>query len=70
MSDASGLRTITSGIPENFVNKKTTDPADLLPKDNQWNTLNNGDNVEIKVEDFEDKQSIFQLINTKRLKNQ
>ena len=39
---ATGLRTITSGIPANCSNKLTTNPSDLLPKDtnNQWGALN------------------------------
>ena len=39
---ATGLRTITSGVPVNCDNKLTTNPTDLLPKDNnnQWGSLN------------------------------
>lgn len=39
---ATGLRTITSGVPANCANKLTTNPADLLPRDNnnQWGALN------------------------------
>ena len=39
---ATGLRTITSGVPANCENKLTTNPSDLLPKggNNQWGALN------------------------------
>lgn len=42
---ATGLRTITSGVPENCVNRLTSNPADLLPSDNnEWGSLSpNGD---------------------------
>jgi len=41
---ATGLRTITSGVPTNCENKLTTNPSDLLPKggNNQWGALNPG----------------------------
>ena len=46
---ASGLKTITSGVPSNCANKLTTNPADLLPKDNnnQWGSLNPGGSGEL-----------------------
>lgn len=37
---ATGLRTITSGIPENCLARATSNPVDLLPKDNNdWGTM-------------------------------
>tara|TARA_B100001093_G_scaffold520384_1_gene615319 strand:+ start:5438 stop:5998 length:561 start_codon:yes stop_codon:yes gene_type:complete len=41
-SSASGLRTITSGVPSSCSNKLTTNPQDLLPKDNnnEFGSLN------------------------------
>jgi len=44
---ANGLQTITGGVPSNCSNQLTSNPADLLPKDNnnQWGDLNpNGSN--------------------------
>lgn len=37
---ATGLRTITSGVPENCLARATSNPSDLLPKDNNdWGTM-------------------------------
>lgn len=37
---ATGLRTITSGVPENCLPRATSNPSDLLPKDNNdWGTM-------------------------------
>tara|TARA_Y100000816_G_C26096992_1_gene580722 strand:- start:1706 stop:2254 length:549 start_codon:yes stop_codon:yes gene_type:complete len=37
---ASGIRTITSGTPENCLTRATANPSDLLPKDNNdWGTM-------------------------------
>lgn len=37
---ATGLRTITSGVPDNCLTKATTNPSDLLPRDNNdWGTM-------------------------------
>lgn len=37
---ATGLRTITSGVPENCLTRTTSNPSDLLPKDNNdWGTM-------------------------------
>jgi hypothetical protein len=43
-ASAAGLQTITAGVPANCANKLTTNPSDLLPKDNnnQWGALNPG----------------------------
>ena len=39
---ANGLQTVTGGVPSNCSNQLTSNPADLLPKDNnnQWGDLN------------------------------
>jgi hypothetical protein len=41
-SPADGIQTITGGAPSSCANKLTTNPADLLPKDNnnQWGAAN------------------------------
>ena len=37
---ATGLRTITSGTPENCLTRATTNPSDLLPSDNNnWGSM-------------------------------
>jgi len=37
---ATGLRTITSGVPENCLTRATSNPSELLPKDNNdWGTM-------------------------------
>ena len=39
-SSATGLRTITSGVPENCLTRATSNPSELLPKDNNdWGTM-------------------------------
>ena len=46
---ATGMRTITSGIPENCLNKATLNPNELLPKDqNEWGELNPSQNSDFK----------------------
>jgi hypothetical protein len=41
-ASAAGVQTITSGVPSSCANKLTTNPSDLLPKDNnnQWGSAN------------------------------
>jgi len=37
---ATGLRTITSGVPENCLTRATSNPSELLPRDNNdWGTM-------------------------------
>ena len=39
-ASASGLRTITSGVPENCLTRVTSNPSELLPNDNNdWGTM-------------------------------
>lgn len=39
-ASAAGLKTITSGVSENCLNKATLNPSDLLPNENnQWGSL-------------------------------